>query len=108
MPGSCPTTDAIPKIPPNRPWIRERRSIVKMSAIAANTLENSTPPNRPCTPRNATSWTMSWDWPQRADARTKPVIPASINGLRPNRSPSLPAIGVMIDEVTRYAVRTQA
>jgi hypothetical protein len=44
---------------------------------------------------------MSWASPQKAEAMTNPIIPASKKGLRPNRSPSFPAIGVIVVEVTR-------
>src|SRR3982751_4982510 len=37
-----------------------------------------------------------------------PTSPMVISGLRPNRSPSLPAIGITSVEVTRKAVVTQA
>ena len=67
-----------------------------------------TPPNSPWIPRNATSSIMFWDWPQSAEARTKPIMPMRTNGLRPKRSPSLPAIGTITVEATRYAVVTHA
>src|SRR6266568_552445 len=69
-----PTTEAMPKIPPKTPWIRDRISIVKMSAIEANTLENRIPPKSPWIPRNVTSWTMSCDSPHSHDATTKPTM----------------------------------
>jgi len=59
-------------------------------------------------PRKTTSSVMFWDRPQRAEAPTKPAMPASRNGLRPNMSPSLPAMGTTTVDVSRYAVVTQA
>ena len=51
---------------------------------------------------------MFWDIPQSAEAVMNPIMPASRKGLRPNMSPSLPAMGTNAVEVTRYAVVTQA
>ena len=64
-------------------------------------LAKSMPPNRPWMPLKRTSISMSCAAPQSAEARTKPTIPASRNGLRPKRSPSFPEIGIMTVEVTR-------
>ena len=72
-----------------------------MSAITVKTEAKSMPPKRPCAPRKKTSWFMSWLAPQSQDRTMKPIIPASKKGFRPNRSPSLPEIGVMTVEVTR-------
>jgi len=69
--------------------------------MTVKTVANSTPPNNPWMPRNTISWVMSCESPHSADAATKPIMPASRKGLRPNRSPSLPAIGVMVVDVTR-------
>jgi len=69
--------------------------------MTLNTVANSTPPKMPWMPRATMSCVMFWASPQNADAITKPIIPASRNGFRPNRSPSLPAIGVTVVEVTR-------
>jgi hypothetical protein len=44
---------------------------------------------------------MFWETPHSAEAPTKPIIPASMNGFRPNMSPSLPAIGTTIVDVSR-------
>jgi hypothetical protein len=51
---------------------------------------------------------MFWEVPHRAEAATKPIMPAIRNGLRPNMSPSFPATGTSAVDVTRYAVVTQA
>ncbi|OLD90509.1 MAG: hypothetical protein AUG96_01980 [Chloroflexi bacterium 13_1_20CM_4_66_15] len=61
----------------------------------------SMPPNRPWTIRKMISWVMSWATPHNADAATNPIIPTIRNGLRPKRSPSLPAIGTTTVEATR-------
>ncbi len=72
-----------------------------MSPMTVNTVANSTPPKRPWMPRKRTSSTIFWEIPQRADAPTNPAMPASRNGLRPNMSPSLPATGTTVVEVSR-------
>ena len=59
------------------------------------------PPKRPWMIRKTINWVMSWATPQSAEAATKPMIPAIKNGLRPNRSPSFPAIGTTTVDATR-------
>ena len=44
---------------------------------------------------------MFWLKPQSQLMAMKPAMPARMNGLRPNRSPSLPAIGTVMVEVSR-------
>ena len=96
-----PTIELRPKTAPKRPCARPRWSGGKRSPMTVKTVANSTPPNNPWMPRNTISWVMSCESPHSADAATKPIMPASRKGLRPNRSPSLPAIGVMVVDVTR-------
>ena len=69
--------------------------------MTAKTVAKSMPPKMPWMVRKVTSSSMPWDWPHKAEAATKPIMPASRNGLRPKRSPSLPAIGTMIVDATR-------
>ncbi len=100
--------DEIPKIAAKRPCMRARVRGGKRSAITVNTFAMRMPAKRPWSARNRTSWSMSWDRPQSADAPTNPIMPARMNGFRPKRSPSFPAIGTMTVDETRYAVVTQA
>ena len=103
-----PMIELRPNTAPNRPARRPRCSGGKRSPITVKTVAKSTPPKTPWMPRKTISCVMSWERPHSADARTNPTMPRSRNGLRPKRSPSLPAMGVMVVEVTRYAVVTHA
>ena len=100
-PSVGPTIELRPNTAPKRPASLPRCSGGKRSPMTVNTVAKSTPPKRPWMPRNRISWVMSCDRPHRAEARTNPIIPASMKGLRPKRSPSLPAIGVIVVDVTR-------
>src|SRR5579864_1496592 len=93
-----------PKTAPNRPWMRARCWGGKMSASTVNAEANSMPPNSPWMMRKTISWFMSWEMPQSAEAATNPIIPAIRKGLRPKRSPILPAIGTTTVDATRYPV----
>src|SRR5436190_1520025 len=64
--------------------------------MVANTLAKSTPPKTPCSARKPTSSAMFCAWPQSADARTKPIMPASTKDLRPKRSQSFPASDALL------------
>ena len=100
-PAVGPTMDARPNTAPKRPCARALCVGGKRSPMTVNTVAKSTPPKMPWMPRKTMSCVMSWASPQNAEAMTKPIIPTSKNGLRPNRSPSFPAIGVIVVDVTR-------
>ena len=69
--------------------------------MTAKTVAKRTPPKIPWMVRKMMSSVMFCERPQRAEATTKPTMPVSRNGFRPNRSPSLPATGTITVEATR-------
>ena len=107
-PAVGPMIDARPNTPPKTPCMRALVCGVKMSARTVNTEAKRTPPKRPCAPRKRISSVMFWLSPHNQLMAMNPAMPAMMKGLRPNRSPSLPAIGTVMVEVSRYAVVTQA
>jgi hypothetical protein len=100
-PANGPTIEERPNTPPKTPCIRARWAGEYTSASTVKTDANSIPPKSPWAPRKKISEFMSQLAPQSQLKAMKPIIPASRKGLRPKRSPSLPAIGVMTVDVTR-------
>src|SRR5258708_7921587 len=100
-PAVAPTTEARPNTAPNRPCARALWAGGERGPMTGDPGAPSTPPKMPWVPRATLSWVVSWGSPQNADAPTTPISPASRTGFLPNRSPSLPAIGVIVVDVTR-------
>src|SRR4029079_747467 len=92
----------------NTPCIFARVGGAYRSAIDAMADEVKNPPKIPWIARATMSSGIDWDNPQRADATRKPSVPPWRNRFRPKRSPSFPEIGMIVVEVTRYAVVTHA
>ena len=59
------------------------------------------PPPMPCSAREATKVVIVVDIPHNTDPAKKNRIDTSNTALRPNRSPSLPTIAVVIVEASR-------
>ncbi len=66
------------------------------------------PPPSPCTARNAISCSMDCARPHSKDPSAMMLTDTRMNGLRPNRSPKRPKIGMNTAEVSKYAVPTHA
>ena len=58
------------------------------------------PAPRPCSARNAISWSIECAWPDSAEPTRKITIAVISSRLRPYRSPSLPYSGVVMVEAS--------
>ena len=99
-PASGPMMLASPKTPPKRPIQRPRSRGAKRSPTEVKAVVMIRPAPTPCTARKAISWIMSPAAPHSHDPATNTTMPASMNGLRPYRSDSLPTTGTSAVELS--------
>ncbi len=74
-----------------------------MSRITARETTMPAPVDRPCKPRNSTSWPMLCDSAQPAEARVNTAMPQSTTGRRPKLSARAPWNRFMKAKPNRYA-----
>jgi hypothetical protein len=82
------------------PWYLPRSRGGTRAAMRAKAPAPMPPAPMPCSARKAISSDMDWAAPQIAEPAMNTVIETRYMGLRPNRSPNLPQIGV-VTAVTR-------
>ena len=100
-PTSGPITVEMPKTPPMNPAYRPRSRGETTSPITACVLTISAPPPSPWMPRKMISSVMFWLSPHNAEPIRKITSAPWSTIFRPSVSPSFPAIGVVIVEVSR-------
>src|SRR6516162_3928414 len=86
-------------------WPRSRGDT--RSPMVAMAPVSKPPAPRPCSARNAMSWSIECARPDRAEPARNITIAIISQRLRPNWSPSLPYSGVVTVEASTYEVTTQ-
>ena len=100
-PIAGPMSAEVAHTPDVKPCIRPRCRASKRSPIIVTPVEMSAPAPRPCSARNAMSWSIVPASPHSIDAPTKTTSAAKYTRLRPWTSAKRPNTGVVAVETRR-------